>query len=200
MIKIIVILIIIGLVYRVVKSSANNSKNDYYVGDGSTEQAPARTIKGVNTSRFQTEGMEKNVWEKKKLRIATTRGSMTVVDLFGNESRNVGIMAGETPTSVSNPVIGNFYESNYACPDCGLPMHKTVFPVGMEYPIKVMHTNTKAYMKRVFTCTKCRNFFSAAGEYLSDGEVYELRTNDFTEYRELFKDMNRMGTTQGRSD
>lgn len=96
------------------------------------------------------------------------------------------------------PNMNNFYDSNYACPYCEKPMFKTIFPVGAEYPIQTDNGNLK--MKRVFTCSKCHYFVTAAKDLLSDGAVYESKISNSDEYIKLLKDMNNKGTTQGRAD
>ncbi|MBQ2897920.1 MAG: hypothetical protein IJE46_06355 [Clostridia bacterium] len=110
---------------------------------------------------------------------------------------------GSTYENRPNPMLTRvFYDSSYACPFCGKPMYKTVFPVGREYPIKVNMSGTagNAYMKRVFTCPDCRYFATAAISRLSDGTIYEKKVTSNDEYNRLLNALSLAGTTQGRPD
>lgn len=120
-----------------------------------------------------------NMWSKKSIRIKNAKES----DIL----------------RCTEPVKGNFYISSYACPYCGDPMFKTIFPIGREYNIKVRSQGT-VKMKRVFTCFRCFAFYSATRDKLSDGVVYEYKTDDFWEHDDYVCDMEIHGTTQARPD
>lgn len=101
--------------------------------------------------------------------------------------------------------FGNVYISSYACPVCSSPLYKTVFPVGEEYPIEIQeNVNSNSVhihkMKRVFTCTQCKSYFTSAKSRLSEGTVYQLNTEDDKQYFQLFDEFNEKGTTEGRTD
>lgn len=101
--------------------------------------------------------------------------------------------------------FGNVYISDYACPICNSPLYKTVFPVGEEYPIEVQEdVNCNSIhihkMKRVFTCTQCKSYFTSVKLRLSEGAVYQLETEDDKQYFQLFNKFNEKGTTEGRMD
>lgn len=91
-----------------------------------------------------------------------------------------------------------FYISSYACPHCGKPMYKTVFPIGNEFIVPTCNGNIE--LKRVFTCPDCKYFVTAAINRLSDDFVYERQCNTQLEYQIEFKKMNDCGTTRGRPD
>ena len=116
---------------------------------------------------------------------------------WGKEKITVrpGLYNAEFPPFITK----NFYISAGECPSCGLPLYKTVFPVGQEYPILVKG-GYKIGLKRVFTCSKCTSFLSAElGKKLMDGSIYIIKY-DSSEYKEKLLDMDRKGTTEGRPD
>ena len=124
--------------------------------------------------------------------------SGTFNDEEWNEKR-IKVEKGNFNNSFEYHIIGNFYVSSYICPYCGTTMHKTVFPIGKEYPIKISNGKT-VNMKRVFTCITCKTFMTAAIDLLSDGILYEAKFQNEDKYVSLFKDMNDKATTQGRPD
>lgn len=93
----------------------------------------------------------------------------------------------------------NFYISSKTCPICSTTMFKTVFPVDGEYPIQ---SNTGAIaLKRVFTCNKCLNFYTAPiGKGISCGTVFVNSCKTLSQYKFELQSMDSCGTTNGRSD
>lgn len=90
-----------------------------------------------------------------------------------------------------------FYVSSYRCPTCGRHMHKTVFPIGKESPIKI--GEEYVFMKRVFTCATCQTFYTPLPEHkLSYGQFYFLKSLEY--YDLLLAIYDKQGTTEGRPD
>ena len=101
---------------------------------------------------------------------------------------------------IDDPYLANnFYISSYACPYCSVGLYKTVFNINNEYKI-----NTKIktiYIKRVFTCPKCKSFFTAQpGHKLSEGVLYTIKCNNQEDYMKKLNDMDIKGGQIGRSD
>lgn len=128
----------------------------------------------------------KNVSSVTKVRVAGTNQTYYMGN--GNGGENLSFI----------PNMNSFYDSNYACPHCGKVMFKTNFPTGAEYLIQTKDGKVK--LKRVFTCSECHYFASAAKDLLSDGLIYELKISNNNGYIELLRDMNNKGTTKGRPD
>ncbi|SDK71419.1 hypothetical protein [Alkalibacterium thalassium] len=158
----------------------------------------------IHNGNLTTENRElkkeinKKIWYERRIDIINSVVTSKLIEATEKIKDNLG--------DVSN----NFYVSSYVCPDCGSQMYKTVFPPGKEYRItvhkkdKTVTGNSKKeiefLIKRLFTCHQCKTLFTAKFNSLSDGFVYESKTLSSSDYvKEIIK-INKVGTTEGRSD